>query len=259
MRYYYQYVLGIYPRDETIPIQTGNAGHFNLEQFFKAIADGATKEEALEKMIPVNMSPHALKACALATQFCMKFNINSGKPILVEEAFVVPLQGGVKMGLRPDLVWEFNSGKQGLFDAKFTGRSWSDEGAEQHYQLPAYQHYLNTECGYHISTLNYIFFNTRDNAQGEHKFRIKTFTISPEEAATVSNDQIKALDKVLEFRENPASYTRLAAKRINNVHVCTYCPFKMPCRFERKGKDATGVLAIQYTSNTYGYGEDSND
>lgn len=257
MRYYFQYVLGLAPRDQTIPIQTGNAGHTNNEQFFRAIQNGATKEEALQAIVPVNNSAHALKAAYLATKFCEKFNVNSGKPILVEEKLIVPFDGKVKKGITPDLVWEYKSGVRKLIDHKFTERSWSDEGAELHHQLPSYQYHLNENFEYRITGSAYIFFNTRDNAK--QLYRIKPLTISDEEAKNVVEDQKKALDRVIEFRENPVAYTHLAARRVNNVHVCTYCPFRTPCRFDRQGKDITATLALQYTKNTYGYGEDADD
>lgn len=259
MQYYYQFVLGLWPKDESVAISQGKAGHTNCEQFFKAIQLGATKEEALQEMIPVAMDAESLKACSLASKFCEDFNVASGKPLLVEEQKVVPLEGRVKIGLTPDLVWRYNSGKVDLIDFKFSGRAWSQEASEIHYQLPSYRYYLAKNFGIKADKLKYVYFNTKN--QNEDKYKIHTFTVTDQETEEVVRDQIKSIDRLIEFREAPVAWSRKEAKRINKVFVCDYCPFKFPCRLGRKGleKKEQQALNLMYTQNTYGYGDDFDD
>lgn len=259
MRYVYQFGLGLWPKDDTAAIYQGKCGHTNMQQFFEAIRDEKTKEEALQSMIPVAKDALALKACELASAFCEQWNVESGKVLYCEEQLIAPLEGKVKIGLTPDLVWQFNSGKIVLIDWKFSGRSWSDEASELHYQLPSYKGHLRKHFGINPASLWYVYFNTRN--QAENKFKYKKFEIEDREADEVIRDQIKSLDRLIDFRENPVAWSRNEARRVNKIFVCDYCPFKFPCRLGRKGKEKTEQRALEamYTENTYGYGEDFDE
>jgi hypothetical protein len=260
MKYVYQFVLSLWPRDNSDAIAMGLAGHMNCQQFFQAIQAGKTKQEALECIVPVAMSSIAFKAASLASKFCSEWNVDSGKPLLVEEKVIVDLEGRIKIGLTPDLVWQFNSGKIIIIDFKFTGRSWSDEASELHYQLPSYKQHLK-KIGIIATDLWYVFFNTRENKDNIDKYKIKKFTVTDKEGAEVVRDQIKSLDTLIGFRESPVAWSRSTARRVNKVYTCDYCPFKWPCRLGRKGleKQEQDALALMFTLNTYGYGEDFDD
>lgn len=259
MKYYYQFVLGLWPKDESVAISQGKAGHTNCQQFFEAIQAGLTKEEALQAMIPVAMDAESLKACSLASKFCQDFNVDSGRPLLVEEQKIVPLEGRVKMGLTPDLVWGYHSGKVDLIDFKFSGRSWSQEASEIHSQLPSYKRHLAKHLGIKADKLKYVYFNTKN--QTEDKYKVHQFEVTDYEAEEVVRDQIKSIDRLIEFRESPVAWSRKEAKRTSHVFVCDYCPFKFPCRLGRKGleKKEQQALDMMYAHNTYGYGEDFDD
>jgi hypothetical protein len=248
MQHHYKYVKGYNPNSESIAIMTGNFGHDNQEQFFKSIESGKTKEEALNAITPIANNEFGLKAASLSYRFCSDFNVDSGKPVIIEKKMIVPLTEDIDIGFTPDLLWEYNSGEMKLFDWKFTGRTWSEKAAQMHYQLPSYVGHLNRTFGYKITHINYVFFNTKS---AEAKYKIQSFRVNDTEVDSIVDDQIKAADRL-------GATEPYDVFRINHKNICDYCVFQFPCSLERKGKDATETWKLMFNTKSTGYGY-SND
>jgi hypothetical protein len=244
--------MGLSPLSNSDPITLGNIGHSHLEVFFRALMGGADKEEAYKLIQPTGLTQEHLIALNLSKKFASEFRSEDGKPLLVEESVVVPISDEISMGLTADLVWQWRSGEVSIYDWKFTRRSWSQPKVDMHSQLPGYRYYLNRQFDFGISKCKYVFLNT--NNPDNPWYKTIGPTIDDDECAEVAADQLRAAYRLQHLKNMPVADQRNYVARTLNGGNCEYCPFQVPCRFERKGMDASKTLAIMFTTeNDYGY------
>src|SRR3990170_3971974 len=250
---YYKFGLGLSPVEESNAITTGVNGHKLLEIFYKAMAEGLTKEKAIAKMAHSvhhdDLSPEMLKPYFLVKNYLTELDLTNIETIFVEKSFKVPLADrfDLHVGFTPDLVLLWYGRKLLVEDYKFVGRAWTKNKLSRFSQLNLYNLFL-TEAGYEINKAILRFFNITTN-----KIEYKLYDPSDDERRILRHDFLKVAIEIQEFKERPVAEQNIFGTRTFNYNTCQYCPFVFPCTLEAQGKDASKTLATQYKENQYGY------
>ncbi len=266
-QYYYRYILGLQPLNETIPIATGKKGHKFLQTFYTLLSQGKTIEEAikvvekqaLEMMTTQSMLDGSLlKAWTLVKNYMDSYKLSKSESVIVEGRFQVPASrfsddpvfNGVMIGFTPDLVTQRMGGFCDIEDAKFVGKAWSDAKLDQYQQLRLYEIFLK-EMGYNISRTILRFFNTAKDGKGsitEHKY-----VTNPAERKIILDEFLVAVKRVVEFKRQPLPIIIAQSRRTLDTNTCQFCQFKFPCSLERKGQSAENTLRTEYIKSDYDY------
>lgn len=254
MMYYFKYIRGYHQRSEDMsdPIKLGNIGHTLLQGFFTDIRNGLTKEEALKRIEPLGFTQQDLIALLLVRKFCSEFDTDSGKPIHVDDALIVPVADDLYYGFAPDLVWQYNSGESILYDWKFTRRKWTQAQIDMHQQLPGYKYVLNKFYNANIKHCRYVFFNTTS----ENKISWSYGNTSPDmiESKNVLDNLIKIAYRMKERKYLPVIEAEELSELAVDGKACAYCPYEFPCKLRRKGQPFEKSLQLMFTTETdYGY------
>lgn len=268
-QYYYSFVLGLRPLEESGPISIGIAGHKLLEVLYELLREGVDKEKALitvtrkakefAKIDGTGLVDFSmLKAWTLVENYIRETDfVNEVE--LVENRFLVPVSSiapkevvtayrleDVQIGFTPDLVCKRKGNKLDIEDAKFVARAWSKSKLNRYPQLKLYQIFLK-RMGYDISRTVLRFFNT---TTGEVTTRPYVLTVAEEE--NLIYDFVKGVIDLVKFKRRLDSVVVLAPRTMNYT-ACQFCAFEFPCSLEAEGKDASKTLANLYKKSDYNY------
>lgn len=259
-QYYYRYILGLQPIAETLPLATGKKGHKMLQNFYLAIAQGKTPEEA-RKIVTKEAAKYLIldesvaKSWVLVDNFMQSYTPGKKSSLLIEQRFLVPASrfskdpifDDVYIGFTPDLVTERMGGFCDIEDYKFVGKAWSADKIEKHQQLKLYEIFLK-EMGYNISRTILRFFNTATGSITE-----QPFGVDPVERSTILEEFLIGVENVVRFRQLDPEIRVRRSRRVLNTNTCQFCSFKYPCGLERKGKDASNTLKTEFVKSDYDY------
>lgn len=267
-QYYYRFILGLQPQEESSAIDMGNKGHKLLQNFYNLLGEGKTKEQAL-KIITENATKllttvhfsevgNLWKAWTAVDNYIKATDFTS-KAVIVENRYLIPaellmsenflddyLLDDVQIGFTPDVVFEKQGGFYEVEDAKFVGRAWSKSKLNRFQQSKLYQIFLN-RMGYKVTRSSIRFFNMTTGEIKEQKY-----TMSKEEEEILIRDFLNGVMDVVRFR-NQDSTDLQETRRTMNYTACQFCPFEFPCTLEAEGKDASKTLANLYVKSKYDY------
>jgi hypothetical protein len=261
-QYYYRFILGLAPIEESDAISTGVKGHKLLQDFYELLREGKDKEEAF-KHVTENANKlmksesftdfSLLKAWTLVDNYIRETDFTS-EAIIIENRYLFPaailsddpLLTDVQIGFTPDVVFERPSGRIDIEDAKFVQRAWSKSKLNRFQQVKLYQVFLD-RMGYDISRGIVRFFNL-----ATAKSYIQVYTMGEFEEKTLIHDFMAGVKDVVRFKTQ--SHEELAlAPRTMNYTACQFCQFEFPCTLEAEGKDASKTLDSQFVKSTYDY------
>lgn len=261
-QYYYRFIMGLKPIEESDAIQTGVKGHQLLQNFYELLGMGHSKDEAhmlttKSAMKLLNgkglVDSNLIKAWTLVDNY-IRDNDFTAKAVLIENRFLLPVASfyddpslsNVQIGFTPDVVFERNGRKIDVEDAKFVARAWSKSKKNRFQQIKLYQIFL--ECmGYDISRNVLRFFNV---TTGE--ISVQNYTMSKEEERTLIHDFMEGVTEVVKFKTQAPEIIEKAARTMNYT-ACQFCQFEYPCTLQAEGKDATNTLNTQFTKSDYDY------
>jgi len=261
-QYYYRFILGCAPTEESSAITTGIKGHKLLQYFYELMREGRTKEEALEiiqqKALELQQKSSfsdfsILPAWTLVDNYIRDTDFTH-EAKMIENRFLFPVSrldnspdlAHVQIGFTPDLVIERKGKRLDIEDAKFVGRAWSAKKLERFPQTKLYQLFMEG-MGYQISRTLIRFFNTTTA-----KMSIYPYVMEPAEKKILTRDFLTGVRAVLAYKEGPKKELALAPRTMNNNN-CQGCSFSFPCNLEAKGKSAEKTLASQYIKSDYDY------
>lgn len=257
-QYYYRFIKGLQPIEESDAITTGVNGHKLLQDFYELMRQGASKNDALTAVADsalklINRDRFAdfnlLKAWTLVDKYIRETEF-TGEAVLIENRFLLPVArltddpelSHVQIGFTPDLVLERSGRFLDVEDSKFVQRAWSKKKLERYQQTKLYQIFLS-EMGYTISRTLIRFFNTQTTDITTYPYVLKA-----EERTSLTEDFLAGVRDVVRYKESPTT-----AHRTMCYTACQYCAFVFPCTLEAQGKDASKVLSSMYVKSRYDY------
>jgi hypothetical protein len=261
-QYYYRFILGLAPIEESAPILTGIKGHKLLQYFYELIRSGKPKSEAHllttqhakkimdeEKIIDISL----LRAWTLVDNY-IRDNDFTSEALLIENRFLLPVSTltddpdlqHVSIGFTPDVVFQRKGNKIDVEDSKFIQRKWSKSKLERFPQTKLYQIFLE-KMGYNISRSLIRFFNVTTA-----EISIQPYTLTKIEANTLIHDFLCGVKEVVRYKEGPSLFLNNAPRTMNYT-ACQFCAFEFPCTLEAEGKDATKTFKNLYTMSQYDY------
>lgn len=264
-QFYYGFVLGLRPEEDSVTISTGGKGHKLLQVFYEALRSGMSKEEARQAVqakakkllsqkqkgiLALEGDGGLLKAWGVVDNY-IKNNDFTNEAVLIENRFLIPATEltqdpffeNVQIGFTPDVVFRRPGGFHDVEDSKFVQRMWAKKKLERFPQAKLYEIFLK-KMGYKVSRSSIRFFNT---ATGEIK--PQNYIMEPGEDAVLLGDFLEAVRDIVYYVRNPTRPLR----RTMNYTACNYCYFELPCSLEAKGKDATKTLKHLYVKSDYDY------
>lgn len=262
-QWWYRFGLNLSPAEESEAITVGVKGHKLLQDFYEAMRDGKTKEEALEiatenarkelfgQSFLANKS--LLTAWTLVDNHIRATDFNS-EALIIENRFLLParllsddpLLEDIQIGFTPDVVMKRPGDKIDVEDSKFIQRAWSGKKLRRFPQTKLYQIFLE-RMGYDISRSLIRFFNWDTG-----KSFIHAYELGGEEAHILTRDFIAGVKAVVEKR-SLSTLEQSQSPRTMNYTACQFCHFEFPCTLEGEGKDASGTFRNLFVKSTYDY------
>jgi hypothetical protein len=262
-QYYYNHVLGLRPLEESEAITTGIKGHKLLQDFYRLMAEGKTKEEALKTTTKLAgkaldeesfMSKKSLlTAWTLVSNYIDETDFTA-KAVIIENRFLLPASAldknpalsHVQIGFTPDVVFERTGGFIDVEDSKFIQKAWTQKKLNRFVQSKLYQIFLS-RMNYKISRSQIRFFNV---ATG--KSWVKPYILGGQEETILIRDFIAGVKEVLRYKEQPQELLKFAPRTMNN-NACQYCYSEYVCGLEAEGKDASGSIKHLFKKSDYDY------
>jgi hypothetical protein len=262
-QYYYNFILGKRPNEESEAIATGIKGHKLLQDFYRLMASGKDKKEAYAITTKIAAKLLAeehftsvkplLLAWTLVDNYIRETEFKA-ETIIVEDRFLLPVSAidsdpamsHVQIGFTPDVVFKRTGGFIDVEDSKFVQRAWSQKKINRFPQSKLYHIFLS-RMGYKISRNQIRFFNVTTG-----KISIKPYTLTAIEERILIHDFMSAVKDLLRYRQKP-EHTLEFAGRTMNYNACQFCDFEAVCSLEAEGKDASKTLKHFYKDSTYDY------
>jgi len=281
MKWWYEYRLGVIKKKLSDGLFRGIIGHECLSEYYRALKDGASLEEAslkiqyriaaenaknLELMNEGLINPTMMgDRVALITnlgQLLNEYLIEYAKSdyhqyeiVEVEHMHVADNFTALRLDL---LVRDLSDGKLVLIDHKFVADFYEEGQVEANTQLPLY---MRVVIGDHEEEVKAGILNqirTRKNGDGP-KFHREVIPYNKTVATTLARDQARVAEEIRENYRLPWKKTgeesRDACNRSLSDYTCKFCPNKKPCMAELRGDTALMIHTIntEYERNTYGY------
>jgi len=266
-QYYYGFVLGLQPVEQSQAITTGVKGHQLLQSFYTLMQEGKAKEEA-HKLTLVSAQKllksegfadfSLLKSWTLVDNY-IRDNDFTSEAVLVENRFLIPVAKiapasfidayglhDVQIGFTPDVVFKRPGGIYDVEDSKFVARAWSKSKLNRFQQAKLYQVLLR-RMGYNVSRSAVRFFNVQTGI-----INVQNYPLTEAEEKTIIHDFTNGIKDVIQYR-NQTPNTLSMARRTMNYTACQFCPFEFPCTLEAEGKDASKTFNNEYVKSDYNY------
>lgn len=179
-----------------------------------------------------------------------RYQKDSFRVVGVEGVFSVPLDNGTTYPLTVDLLVEYTSGPWAgqyvAIDHKFRYDFFTPDELSMHIQTYKYIWALR-KLGYPIkrSILNQLRY--RDGVKDPDKL-LKREILEPTETQleSIMSEHMAVSSEIETAKQQPVSWYGKHAHRRLNMRDCGHCYFRIPCRQELLGKDASATLANNY-------------
>lgn len=265
MRFFYERILELRPRNYPPAMEVGTFGHKMMEEGFTVILNGGTYEEAVEavsKLLLDQMQhPERMAVFRHVIAFIAWFQEQPWRVVGIEEKGNFKIDDDKEFGFTPDLIIEWTAGplkgQLEILDYKFTGQAWTDAEIDMSQQLPKYLIYKNKRDGTNIHRCGIVQLFTRaaQEKKGSQLFLVKHKVPSKHRLQEIERENEILMDRVRPHFENPDQ-----SKLMHTVDAkqCKMCWFASDlCPMDMDGKDTTNVKARNYIKNDYGYNKDT--
>lgn len=262
-KHYYRHELDYDPVTLTLPLNVGILGHKALEEAYRAIKDGALRDDAKEialdvvnsEMLVIDPSDFTLmKAYAnlhkVLTEYFHYFPKDDFEVLEVEKVYTMPLTSQVAIGCKIDALVQMTSGPyykdKVVLDWKFVYNFKTSAEIDMDAQIPRYVKILRSNG---IYVTKGMFFQLRyrelKNPGLNDLFAKAWVTPTAVEIATIWEEQeVTALDIVNK---------RQPVIRNMNLTVCRNCSFRGPCKADLQGQSTDLMLRANFKKSDYGY------
>lgn len=255
--HYYQYALGLYPKQLSRANHIGLLGHHVLEHYYQAIMDGASREDAFRagmNQIVASYGHEEPDIVKLVSQRFMqyheKYKNERFKVAGVESVFSIPLENGTTYPLTLDLLayyedgnWE---GEYVIFDHKWKYDFFTTDELSMHVQTFKYIWTLR-KLGYNVrrSILNQIRY--REGIKDIDKiFRREVLVPTDTQMENIMREHLAVSSEIKAAKEQPVAWYKDHAPRRFNAKDCGFCYFRILCRQELMGKDPSATITNMF-------------
>lgn len=258
--HYYRYALGLFPKKVSRANNIGNFGHYVLEYYYKALKDGASSEDAYEAGMQAIMrafgheDPDIVElVSSLFSKYYQKYSHETElfEIVDVEGVHLVPVTDDITYGLTLDLLVRYIkgplTGQYAVIDHKFKYNFFTADELSMHAQTFKYIWALQKK-GYPIkrSILNQIRY--REDVRDVTKlFRRVELVPTSVQLDNIMAEHMQTAQTVHDAKTQPVAWYAQNAPRRLNSRDCQNCYFRVPCRQELLGVDASLTLATMYT------------
>lgn len=264
MRFYYERILELRPREYPPAMETGTFGHKLMEEFFTVILNGGSYEDAAQesgKLLMGEMEhPERMRVYKHVLAFGAFFLTQPWRLVALEEKGNFPVGDDKEFGFTPDIIIEITAGplrgKMVIGDYKFTGQYWTDRQINMFQQIPKYMVYKNLRDGTDIHRGMVVMLNTRadQNATGNKLFLIKNIVPTKHRLEQIRRENEILMERIRPHYENPVQENFMHTVDTQQCKMCWFADDLCPMDFD--GKDTTKVRARNFIINDYGYNKD---
>ncbi|MGS2592212.1 PD-(D/E)XK nuclease family protein [Streptomyces hebeiensis] len=260
------------PRTLGIALTRGVVGHKALETYYKAIYEGLSNEEAINKAndFLVKESLDSMMAgdieksrmisdlgLVLKNYFSEQLWILDSYEIVGVESLVnapLPHTDNIDFVGRVDLLLKIvkglNKGEIVPWDHKFCYNFWSESSIKMTPQIPNYI-WAVREMGMHSRSGIISMIRYRSNAQESFK-QESIETKSSLRDVHIVNHTVAA-KQIVDLKQKSKVSTSDGITRSASKFNCEYCPFINLCYTEAQGLESETMIKASYRPNSYGY------
>lgn len=259
-KHYYGYTKSLQRVRESSALAMGSAGHKILEEFYAAILDGKTFDEALkvahvaaDELRPQVEIP-ANRANIFDTLFDIYFPneplVKEGWTILaVEKQFNLEYDEAQKLQYPfvVDIIAKSPEGKVVVIDHKFVYDFYTYEASIMQPQIPKYIGALRA-LNYKVDYGAYNMIRTRKLKEPDAASMVQWLDVKPEaqRVKQVFTEQIAVAGEIQQIKELPEDVQDARAYRVANKMVCQSCSFLDICRTELSGGNSKLMIQTEY-------------
>lgn len=256
--HYYKHALGLYPRKLSRANHIGLLGHHILETYYRSIKDGSSKAVAFaDAMVTLSTAfgheePEIIDLISTRMrQYHEYYKDDDDFQIVdVEGVYRAPLNSNIELGTTLDLLVYYNSGPWAgqyvVIDHKFKYNFLTADEMSMHAQTYKYIWVLR-QNGFNIrrSIINQIRY--RDDLKDINKiFRRVEGCPTDAQIDGIINEHRKVAEEIYEHKTSPVAWYADNAPRRMNSRDCAGCYFRIPCRQELLGLDASRTLSSMF-------------
>jgi hypothetical protein len=268
--HYYQFGLGLMPKQVPRPVRIGVLGHRILEAYYRTGLETTQRQEwyragldELTKLFQHVDNDDDWDILSLLGvrfgQYAEHYATDRWRVIDVEGHYEKKLSDDITYAMRLDLLVEViagpYSGQHLVVDHKFCYAFQSPDELSMNSQLTKYIATLR-DYGFNVSRgiLNQVRY--REDVKDPLKiFRREVIRPTDERIAGMLREQLMTSQLIKDRLTLPISAQRVIAKRSISKYNCGLCGFLTPCGMSLDGRDydESIILASDYEQNTYGY------
>lgn len=263
---------GIAPKTHGEGLTRGNIGHELFANYYSAIRDGISVDQAREGALVEHYSmmlqnthlmPIYNQIGDIFTKYVTHYadEFDEWQPVAIEHEFRVKIPGpeGMEFAFKPDAVMKNkHTGKVYIWDHKFLYNFYKDRVLGIMPQMAKYKRALEL-LGYAVEDGIYNQISTRPNSKDPFR-RIPT-GITKAKADQFWHEQVTAQRRIHRLKTQLTNEEwREQSLRTASSFNCDHCPFLELCTFDISKANGRKLLLNQsFEPNKYGYGkEDSN-
>lgn len=263
-KYRYYHDLKLEPVHKSDSLSLGITLHNCLENYYRAILQGKTRQEALEASFYV-IQQTMLKDAVIAQRaylmlegyFAVYADEASGWKILaVEQDYRIPLTSDYTYVMKLDLlVQDLSDLKIKIVDHKSTYDFWSEDDFALNMQFPKYigaLRFNNIKVDEII--VNQLRTRSLKAPKTEDLFRRTPLKYADFTIRQALQEQIVASQQIAAYRALPEPQRKQQATRIANRMMCRMCGVKALCIGEFNGANIDYLISSEFQRNTYDEG-----
>lgn len=259
-KHYYGYTKSLQRVRESSALAMGSAGHKVLEEFYSAILDGKTFDDALKVAhvaadeLRSQVEIPANRANIFDTLFDIYFPneplVKEGWTILaVEKQFNLEYDEAQKLQYPfvVDIIAKSPEGKVVVIDHKFVYDFYTYEASIMQPQIPKYIGALRA-LNHKVDYGAYNMIRTRKLKEPDAASMIQWLDVKPEaqRVKQVFTEQIAVAGEIQQIKELPEDVQDARAYRVANKMVCQSCSFLDICRTELSGGNSKLMIQTEY-------------
>lgn len=270
-KHWYAYGLKRTPTQKTLPIKHGILGHTILEAYYRAKMEQKNHVDCVQAGMAVlaeyltldNQSYEGKVITMVSDRFLAYTEHYKDEPwkiLAVERPYAISLIDGVDYAMQLDLLVEWTDGpykgEKIIVDHKW---GYNFQSADEIYfggQLPKYIWTLQRSGHPDVKwgMVNQIRYRAIKDAVAPKIFMRNRVEPTKERLDNVMDAQFSVGYEIMQKKLERGWKITVPTPYLSRV-ICKNCFFKLPCGIELDGRDPTRTLAVNYTTNTYGYSE----
>ena len=255
--HYYKYALGLYPKNLSRANHIGLLGHAILETYYRSQMIGLDKAEAFDLALDKIHDSFAHEDADIVSlvsnrfmRYCDYYAKDDFEIVDVEGVYKVPLSDQITFGMTLDLLVKYHSGPWAgqyvVIDHKYKYNFSSPDELSMHVQTYKYIWALR-QLGFNVkrSVLNQIRYR-EDVKDIDKLFKRQELIPTDIELDNIMQEHLDVAKEIYNHKTQPVLWYATHSPRRANPRDCSGCYFRIPCRQERRGIDASRTLSTMY-------------